>query len=170
MNQPRKNPFHFTPRVPICLSFKRSAGATPLWFLRVLPIASVAWFQAGFVCRNIRPVMDFQMLRMFAAEKFKICHRKETSAQVERGTIFWDLKQLATAKINFSTKQELHSWNVPRRFFSSVADPDLDVFGPAGSGTVGTRYGSGSFYHQAKIVRKILIPRYCFVTSLWLLS
>jgi hypothetical protein len=25
--------------------------------------------------------------------------------------------------------------------------------------------GSGSFCHQAKIVRKTLIPRYCFVTS-----
>ncbi len=28
--------------------------------------------------------------------------------------------------------------------------------------------GPGSFYHQAIIVRKTLIPRYCFVTSLWL--
>jgi hypothetical protein len=35
----------------------------------------------------------------------------------------------------------------------SVADPDPNphVFGPPGS-------GSGSFYHHAKIVRKILIP------------
>jgi hypothetical protein len=36
----------------------------------------------------------------------------------------------------------------------SVADPDPSdpyVFGPPGS-------GSGSFYHQAKIVRKTLIP------------
>jgi hypothetical protein len=49
----------------------------------------------------------------------------------------------------------------------SVADPDLDppdphVFGPPGSGTGSTSQrngsGSGSFYHHAKIVRKILIP------------
>jgi hypothetical protein len=33
-----------------------------------------------------------------------------------------------------------------------------------GSGSISTRYGSGSFYHQAKIVRKTLIP-----TVLWLL-
>jgi hypothetical protein len=33
----------------------------------------------------------------------------------------------------------------------SVADPDPYVFGPPGS-------GSGSFYHQAKIVEKTLIP------------
>ncbi len=59
----------------------------------------------------------------------------------------------------------------------SVADPnpDLDppdphVFGPPGSGSgsisqrYGSRSGSGSFYHQAKKVRKTLIP-----TSLWLL-
>jgi hypothetical protein len=44
---------------------------------------------------------------------------------------------------------------------------DLDVFGPPGSGSISQRYrygsGSGSFYHQAKIVRKTLIPN---VTSL----
>ncbi len=40
----------------------------------------------------------------------------------------------------------------------SVADPD--VFGLPGSvgRTYGSDSGSGSFYHQAKIVRKTLIP------------
>ncbi len=42
----------------------------------------------------------------------------------------------------------------------SVADPY--VFGPsgAGAGSASQRYGSGSgsFYHQAKLVRKTLIP------------
>ncbi len=40
-----------------------------------------------------------------------------------------------------------------------VADPDLYVFGPPGPGSVSQRYGSGSgsFYHQAKNVRKTLI-------------
>ncbi len=53
---------------------------------------------------------------------------------------------------------------------SSVADPEPDPydFGPPGSGSVSTRYGSesgsGSFYHQPKVVSKILIP-----TVLWLL-
>jgi hypothetical protein len=50
---------------------------------------------------------------------------------------------------------------------SSVADPDPPdphVFGPpgSGSGSISQRYGpvsgSGSFYHQAKKVRKTLIP------------
>ncbi len=46
---------------------------------------------------------------------------------------------------------------------SSVPDPDPPdphVFGPPGSGSISQRYGSrsGSFYHQAKIVRKTLIP------------
>ena len=60
------------------------------------------------------------------------------------------------------------------RIFSvyiGVADPDSSdpyVFGPPGSGSgpINQRYGSGSgsFYHQAKIVRKTLIP-----TVLWLL-
>ncbi len=51
---------------------------------------------------------------------------------------------------------------------NSVPDPNLDpdphVFGPPGSGSTSQRYGSGSFYHQAKIVRKTLIP-----IVLWLL-
>ncbi len=42
---------------------------------------------------------------------------------------------------------------------SSVADPDPHVFGPPGSGS-----GSGSFYHEARIVRKTLIS-----AVLWLL-
>ncbi len=41
---------------------------------------------------------------------------------------------------------------------TSVGDPDPEpahVFGPSAS--TSQRYGSGSFYHQAKIVRKTLI-------------
>ncbi len=62
-----------------------------------------------------------------------------------------------------------HIW-VLGLIFSIVADPDLDpyVFWPPGSGSISRRYvigsGSGSFYHQAKIVSKTLIP-----TVLWLL-
>jgi hypothetical protein len=54
------------------------------------------------------------------------------------------------------------------RFFdvgNSVADPDPPdphVFGPPGSGSISQRYGSGSgsgsFYHQAKKIKKTLIP------------
>jgi hypothetical protein len=50
------------------------------------------------------------------------------------------------------------------------ADPDLSdpsIFGPLGSrsGFISQRYGSGSgsFCHQAKIVKKL--DSYCFVTS-----
>jgi hypothetical protein len=37
-------------------------------------------------------------------------------------------------------------------------DPNQHVFGPPGSGSTSQRYGSGSFYHHAKIVKKTLIP------------
>ncbi len=49
----------------------------------------------------------------------------------------------------------------------SVADPVPDpyVFGTSGYWSVSQKYGSGSFYHQAKIVRKTLIPN-----VLWLFS
>jgi hypothetical protein len=41
---------------------------------------------------------------------------------------------------------------------------DPYVFGPPGSGSISQRYGSGSFYRQAKIGRKSLIS-----SALWLL-
>ncbi len=44
----------------------------------------------------------------------------------------------------------------------SVGSVRTYVFGPSGS--ISTRYRSGSFYHQAKVVRKTLTP-----TVLWLL-
>ncbi len=46
--------------------------------------------------------------------------------------------------------------------------PDPHVYGPPGSGSTSQRYGSGSFYHHAKIVRKTLIPY--FVTLFDFLS
>ncbi len=53
---------------------------------------------------------------------------------------------------------------------TSVADPDPSdpyVSGPpgSGSGSIGQRFGSGSFYNQAKIVRKT----YCFVIFFYFL-
>ncbi len=50
------------------------------------------------------------------------------------------------------------------RMLTRVADPN--VFGPPGSGSVSQRNesGTGAFYHQAKIVRKTLVP-----TVLWFL-
>ncbi len=49
-------------------------------------------------------------------------------------------------------------------FCGSVADPDPYVFGPPGSRSISTMYGSGSgSFYQAKTVRKALIP-----TVLWL--
>jgi len=56
--------------------------------------------------------------------------------------------------------------------WDSVADlepnPDPYVFGPPWSGSISQRYGSGSFYHQEKIVRKTLILTVCdfFLTFL----
>ncbi len=44
---------------------------------------------------------------------------------------------------------------------TSVADPDPYVLGPSGSGSSSQRYGSGSFYHQAIIIIKTLIPTVC---------
>ncbi len=60
-------------------------------------------------------------------------------------------------------------WNAGEKVFVQISVPDPDppnpqVFGPPRSGSISQRYGSGSFYHQAKIVRKTLIP-----TALWLL-
>jgi hypothetical protein len=40
------------------------------------------------------------------------------------------------------------------RVLPGVVYPDPYVFGPHGSGSISQRYGSGSSYYQAKIVRK----------------
>jgi hypothetical protein len=65
-----------------------------------------------------------------------------------------------------NTPLEVRVWGAQfGRLESSVADPDPNpsdpyVFGPpgSGSGSIIQRYGSGAFYHKAKIVRKTLIP------------
>jgi hypothetical protein len=43
---------------------------------------------------------------------------------------------------------------------TTVVDPDQALYdlGPPGFGSVSQRYGSVSFYHQAKLVKKPLIP------------
>ncbi len=79
----------------------------------------------------------------------------------------YKIEPQSIAKINFFVK------NVQRLLKISVADPDPNpdppdqhVLGSPGSGSISLRYGSGSgsFYHQAKIVRKTLIP-----IALWLI-
>ncbi len=62
---------------------------------------------------------------------------------------------------------EDRNWIGIRMEIRSVPDPnppDPHVIGPPGSVSTSQRYGSGSFYQQAKIVRKNS-DSYCFVTS-----
>ncbi len=77
----------------------------------------------------------------------------------------------STVQYNMSTTQRTH---INKKYISpppskeainyivyQCCDPDPYVFGPPGSGfgtTISQKYGSGSFYRQAKIVRKTLIP------------
>ncbi len=87
----------------------------------------------------------------------------------------WFSAERCLKKLNFLCAQvfpilllESQYYNKNIGLVSSVADPNPDppdphVFGPPGSGSISQRYGSGSFYHHAKIVRKTLIP-----TILWL--
>jgi hypothetical protein len=61
------------------------------------------------------------------------------------------------------TALDINKRNIRSGVESSVPDPDPDqpdpyVFGPFGSGSISQMYGSESFYHQAKKVRKNLIP------------
>ncbi len=56
-------------------------------------------------------------------------------------------------------RQEIFgSSTIPETSVPDSDPPDSDVFGPPGSGSISQRYGSGSFYRQAKLVRKNLIP------------
>ncbi len=69
----------------------------------------------------------------------------------------WIIEALTSHRQHHLEKKSVH-W-----LETSDTDPDPYVFGPPGSGSVSTRYGSGSFYQQAKLVRKTLIP-----TVLWI--
>ncbi len=73
--------------------------------------------------------------------------------------------QCVTHALHFSWCLKYHSFRVRSRITQSSVP---HVFGPleSGSGSISQRYRSwsGSFYHQAKILRKTLIP-----TVLWLL-
>ncbi len=67
---------------------------------------------------------------------------------------------LPTTQVSVSCRKKISP-------LGSVADPDLNVdpdlsdsydFGPPGSGSGSVSRRSGSFYHEAKIVSKTLIP------------
>ncbi len=73
--------------------------------------------------------------------------------------------------------QSLHILEIRKHFLllAVLRNPDPYVFGPPGSGSVSQMYGSGSgsFYHQVKIVRKTLIrtvPFCDFFTTFYLLK
>jgi hypothetical protein len=98
------------------------------------------------------------------AKSFRPLIKKQLrfSNDTEHCTIFYNLGQ-ETDQNNASVPEPLVRGTDPdppsikqNSKKTSVADPD--VFGPPGSGSISQRYGSGSFYHQAKIVRKTLIP------------
>ncbi len=88
--------------------------------------------------------------------------------------VLWDAGQWYSVRLNELTGGESLRANLALvknnarvgAQVASVADPDPCVFWPPGSGSINQRYGSGSgsLYHQAKLVRKTLIP-----TVLWLL-
>ncbi len=81
---------------------------------------------------------------------------KSSSSGRKRSGIF--PRSLGSSPIHF-----WHRRGHPHRFIFSTAVlririRRIHVFGPPGSGFISQRYGSGSFFHQAKIVRKTLIP------------
>jgi hypothetical protein len=78
------------------------------------------------------------------------------------GPLFWYVNTQWLPRAPSSTIFVNVYWGLQeKRKISSVPDPY--VLGPPGSGFVSQRYGSGSFHHQAKIVRKSFIS-----TVLWL--
>ncbi len=122
--------------------------------------------------------------KILAQKKFNLCKYLIISTVFYTPPSTTVYLQIATAKALKSTP---YRWDtaarlvlmysttrgmIPHTPTSSVADPDPNtdpdlpdphVFGPPGSGSTSQRYGSGSFYHHVKIVRKTLIP-----TILWL--
>jgi hypothetical protein len=134
-----------------------------LYFVRPLYFLEVSTFHALFLsylilfqgrCRNPDALLykssdTVPYLKTAVSGKYKICNES---------TLHHILRALA-AVIHY-----YHSISYRKGLLkSSIADPDSYMFGPPGSGSrpASTRYGpgSGSFYHQAKIARKTLIPK-----------
>jgi hypothetical protein len=87
-------------------------------------------------------------------ECFALLEQQTEVLNEPRGSLGQVLEYFASRHISrHCVKKQLSSCLI-----SSVWDPDPYVFEPPGSGSVSQRYGYGSFYHQAKIVRKTLIP------------
>jgi hypothetical protein len=69
--------------------------------------------------------------------------------------------RVLTGGMDFSMEHGCY-FILPYIIHSSVPDPpDPRVFWPPGCGSTSQRYGSGSFYHHAKIIRKTLNPTIC---------
>jgi hypothetical protein len=123
--------------------------------LRYLPIAYIIHFLDLKFCFCCRWVPDFSLSK--ASQAFR--YIEEYAANLINQPWRQEYRSIRQAR---SLSQS--GWNIFLVFLlisRSVADPDPSdpyVFGPPGSGSVSQRSGSGSFYHQAKIVRNTLIP------------
>ncbi len=111
-------------------------------------------FQLGFV---------LILVVYYGWDKFPLCLHyigTGTSNCVLTSHIVWLSRTLSKVVLRIRIRR-IHMFlglpNPDSLVRTSVADqPDPHVFGPPGS--TSQRYGSGSFCHHAKIVRKTLIP------------
>ncbi len=97
--------------------------------------------------------------------KLKEANRQRTFIAAVKDLDFWlgEVEALLTTdELGQSTVPYPTLVIEPVRINQCSGSTDPHVFGPPGSGSISQRYGSGSgsFYHQAKIVRKTLIPTF----------
>ncbi len=142
----------------------------------ILPLRSGTWSQhlAGVVWRSPPPLQPpplcWSCVRRPWQDWWAECRWctgwSTAGSSLWRRTMLW---MRCPISCFFLTKQEVISFKCYKKPLqaSSVADPDSNpdpsypnFFGPPGSGygSISQRHGSGSFYLQAKIVRKALIP------------
>jgi hypothetical protein len=105
-----------------------------------------------YVCANVLDLDPEFDLNAECGSEFRFCHHTIASWFLLFISIFSVSKR--EAKILLVGYKVQNFTYVTR----SVADldPDQYVLGPPGSASA--RYGSGSFYHKEKIIRKTLIP------------
>jgi len=121
------------------------------------------WTRPGGWPRRRYGPRDIQLLLRHCSQKWRV-YRLETLCPPE-----WNSKN------NYKILYPLYFRY--RTLCSSVPDPNTNTDPPnphvywtpgSGSGSNWQRYGSGSFYHQAKYVKKN-DASYCFQTFYWLL-
>jgi hypothetical protein len=121
----------------------------------------VLWIRIGSMTKNLKILVRKKFIFIYIKNCNIVIPRKSKLGY--RGASCPQQKTSSTSEVRTSVPDQDPNQDPDPN--PNPDPPDPHVFGPprSGSGSTSQRYGSGSFYHHAKIVRKILIPTIFFL-------